>query len=483
MEYWTSVANQHSEYWLAPANPVLPPTAESAEGIAEAYWSSLQASLGGVVRADGAALGPIRLMVAKTGVTILGFDAAIVREVPGGIEVAFPISSGAACSAPAGELQLIARVEGTDVRLGVVVDGYRPRFERLRILTFPIAAPYTLTQHLVHGWVTKRSLRKIARVIDPIPVAPPSLDTAGRLAGLKIGVVGASGYVGRRLVPELRDQGAEVRAIVRRPNPDLERVADIEVVQGDALDRESLDRAFEGLDIVYWLVHSMGAGGDFAELDRVAARNAAGAAAQAGVQQIIYMSGLGDDDPELSHHLQSRHETGHILAEGSVPVTTLRAAMVVGQHSASFQMMRDLVHRLPAMVTPRWVTTRSQPIAFADLRDYLVGVCALPEAYGRTLDVGGPDILTFQEMMERVAVLAGRRKPFILPVPVLSPELSSLWCGFVTDVDTNIARPLVEGLRNETICLNDDILRLVPKERMSFDDAVRRALQGVPLRY
>ncbi len=483
MEYWTSVANQHSEYWLSPANPVLPPTPASAESIAEAYWTSLQASLRGVVRAEGDMLGPIRLRVARTGVTVLGFAEAIIEEVDGGIEVAFPIVSGAACSAAAGELRLIARVEGDQVQLGVVVDGYRPRFERLRITSFPIAAPYTLTQHLVHGWVTKRSLQKIARVIDPVPVAPPPLDTAGRLSGLRIGVVGASGYIGRRLVPELRDQGAHVRAMVRRPNPDLELVADIEVVQADALDRESLDRAFADLDVVYWLVHSMGAGGDFAELDRVAARNAASAAAKAGVQQIIYMSGLGDDDPELSHHLQSRHETGRILAEGSVPVTTLRAAMVVGQHSASFQMMRDLVHRLPAMVTPRWVTTRSQPIAFADLRDYLVGVCALPEAYGRTLDVGGPDILTFQEMMERVAVLAGRRKPFILPVPVLSPELSSLWCGFVTDVDTNIARPLVEGLRNETICLNDDILRLVPKERISFDDAVRRALQGVPLRY
>ncbi|MGI9188212.1 MAG: NAD(P)H-binding protein [Gaiellales bacterium] len=483
MEYWTSVANQHSEYWLSPANPVLPPTPASAEGIAEAYWTSLQASLRGVVRAEGDVLGPIRLRVARTGVTILAFAPAIIEEDEGGIEIAFPIVGGAACSAAAGELRLIARVAGDRVQLGVVVDGYRPRFESLRVTSFPIAAPYTLTQHLVHGWVTKRSLRQIARVIDPVPVAPPSLDTAGRLTGLRIGVVGASGYIGRRLVPELRDQGAQVRAMVRRPNADLERVAGIEVVQADALDRESLDRAFADLDVVYWLVHSMGAGGDFAELDRVAARNAAGAAAQAGVHQIIYMSGLGDDDPALSHHLQSRHETGRILAEGAVPVTTLRAAMVVGQHSASFQMMRDLVHRLPAMVTPRWVTTRSQPIAFADLRDYLVGVCSLPEAYGRTLDVGGPDILTFQEMMERVAILAGRRKPVILPVPVLSPELSSLWCGLVTEVDTNIARPLVEGLRNETICLNDDILRLVPKERISFDDAVRRALQGVPLRY
>ncbi len=483
MEYWTSVANQHSEYWLSPAHPVLPPTAESAEGIAEAYWTSLQASLRGVVRAEGDVLGPIRLRVARTGVTILAFGSAVIEEGESGIEIAFPIVSGMACSAAAGELRLIAQVEGAGVHLGVVVDGYRPRFERLRITTFPIAAPYTLTQHLVHGWVTKRSLRRIAEVIDPVPVAPPPLDTAGRLTGVRVGVVGSSGYVGRRLVPELRDQGAQVRAIVRRPNADLARVADIEVVQADALDRASLDRAFEGLDVVYWLVHSMGAGGDFAELDRIAARNAAAAAAQAGVRQIIYLSGLGDDDPELSHHLQSRHETGAILADGTVPVTTLRAAMVIGQHSASFQMMRDLVHRLPAMVTPRWVTTRSQPIAFADLRDYLVGVCALPEAYGRTLDVGGPDILTFQEMMERTAVLAGKRKPVILPVPVLSPELSSLWCGLVTDVDSNIARPLVEGLRNETVCLNDDILRLVPKDRISFDDAVRRALQGVPLRY
>ncbi len=483
MEYWTSVANQHSEYWLAPANPVHPPTAESAASIAEAYWKSLQASLRGIVQYKGDPLGPVALVLAKTNVEVLAFDPAIIADVKDGIEISFPIVAGAACSAPAGHLRLIARVEGDDVRLGVVVDGYRPRFERLRITTFPIAAPYTLAQHLVHGWVTKRSLREIARIIDPVPVAPPSIDTAGRLKDLRVGVVGASGYVGRRLVPELRDQGAHVRAIARRPNDDLAKVEGIEIATADALDRGSLDKAFDGLDVVYWLVHSMGAGGDFAELDRIAARNAAGAAAQAGVRQIIYLSGLGDDDPELSHHLQSRHETGHILAEGTVPVTTLRAAMVIGQHSASFQMMRDLVHRLPAMVTPRWVTTRSQPIAFADLRDYLVGVCALPEAYGRTLDVGGAEIMTFQEMMERTATLAGRRKPYILPVPVLSPSLSSLWCGFVTDVDTNIARPLVEGLRNETVCLNDDILRIVPKERMSFDDAVRRALQGVPLRY
>lgn len=483
MEYWTGVANQHSEYWLSPMHPVVPPTAGSARAIADAYWTSLVASLKGAVRADGDPLGPIRLVVARTGIEILSFDAAQVEEVAGGIEIGFPITGGQACSGAAGELRIVAAVEGERVRLGVVVDGYRPRFERLKLTTFPIAAPYTLGQHLVHRFVTTRSLRRIAAVIDPVPVAPPPIDTGGRLAGVRVGVVGASGYIGRRLVPELRDQGAGVRAIVRRPNPDLERVRDIEVALGDALDRASLDRAFQGLDVVYWLVHSMGAGGDFAELDRQAARNAAEAAAQAGVRQIIYLGGLGDDDPHLSHHLASRHETGRVLAEGPVPVTTLRAAMVIGQHSASFQMLRDLVHRLPAMVTPRWVTTRSQPIAFADLRDYLVGVCDLPEAFGRTLDVGGPDILTFQEMMERTAGLAGRRRPVILPVPVLSPELSSLWCGLVTDVDTKIARPLVEGLRNETVCLNDDILRLVPKERMSFDDAVRRALIGVPLRY
>ena len=483
MEYWTNVANQHSEYWFTPANPVLPPTRAQAAAIAAAYWSSLTASLKGAARAEGGDLGPIRLVLRGAGTTILAFDAAVIDEVPGGIEVAFPIVGGAACSGPAGELRLIARVEGERIELGVVVDGYRPRFERLTVPAFPIAAPYTLAQHLVHGWVTKRSLRRIAAVIDPVPVAPPPLDTAGRLAGVRVGVVGASGYVGRRLVPALRDQGAQVRAIVRRPNDDLAKVAGIDVAQADALDRSSLDRAFDGLDVVYWLVHSMGSGGDFAELDRIAARNCADAAAAAGVRQIVYLGGLGDDDPDLSHHLRSRHETGDVLAQGSVPVTTLRAAMVIGQHSASFQMLRDLVHRLPAMVTPVWVTTRTQPIAFADLRDYLVGVCDLPEAFGRVLDVGGPEILTFQEMMERAAVLAGRRRPLILPVPVLSPELSSLWCGLVTDVDTKIARPLVEGLRNETVCLNDDIRRLVPKPLMSFDDAVRRALAGVPLQY
>jgi uncharacterized protein YbjT (DUF2867 family) len=483
MEYWSSVANQHSEYWLSPAHPVVPPTAASARLIADAYWVSLVESLKGAVRSDGDPLGPIRLVVTRTGIEILRFDRAQIDEIAGGVEIGFPITGGQACSGAAGELRIVAAVEGDRVRLGVVVDGYRPRFERLRVATFPIAAPYTLVQHLVHRFVTTRSLRRIASVIDPIPVAPPPIDTGGRLEGVRVGVVGASGYIGRRLVPELRDQGAQVRAIVRRPNEDLERVRDVEVALGDALDGASLDRAFADLDVVYWLVHSMGSGGDFAELDRQAAANCASAAAQAGVRQIIYLGGLGDDDPDLSHHLRSRHETGTILADGPVPVTTLRAAMVIGQHSASFQMLRDLVHRLPAMVTPRWVTTRSQPIAFADLRDYLVGVCDLPEAFGRTLDVGGPEILTFQAMMERTAVLAGRRKPVILPVPVLSPELSSLWCGFVTDVDTRIARPLVEGLRNETVCLNDDILRLVPKQRMSFDDAVRRALGGIPARY
>lgn len=483
MEYWTSVANQHSAYWLTPSVPVTPPTVADAAPLADAYWTTLESSLRGVVRTEGATLGPMRLTLARTGVTILAFGQARVDEVDGGIVVAFPILEGAACSGPSGELRLVAHMEGAGIRLGVIVDGYRPRFERLRVTTFPVAAPYTLAQHVLHGWVTKRSLRRMAAVIDPVPVAPPALDTGDRLAGVRVGVVGASGYVGRRLVPALRDRGAIVRAISRRPDADLARVADIELAQADALDRASLDRAFAGLDVVVWLVHSMGAGADFAELDRQAARNAAGAAAQAGVRQIVYLGGLGDDDPDLSHHLRSRHETSRILAEGSVPVTTLRAAMIIGQHSASFHMLRDLVHRLPAMVTPRWVTTRSQPIAFADLRDYLIGVCDLPAAYGRTFDVGGPDILTFQQMMERTAELAGRRKPLILPVPVLSPELSSLWCGLVTDVDTRIARPLVEGLRNETVCRNDDILELVPKERMSFDDAVRRALQGVPLPY
>lgn len=306
--------------------------------------------------------------------------------------------------------------------------------------------------------------------------------SAGELAGLRVGVVGASGYIGRLLVPALRDAGATVRAIGRSPG-DLERIRDVAFAQADALDPIALRRALDGLDLVYWLVHSLGAGNDFEAIDRAAATNGAAAAASAGVGRIVYLGGLGDDAPELSRHLKSRLETGRILAAGPVPVTTLRAAMIVGSRSASFRMLHDLVRRLPVMVAPGWVRNRTQPIAFVDVRRYLIGVAAERATIGRTLDIGGPDILTYRGMMDRVAALLGRRPPRVLEVPVLTPALSARWSGVVTGVERSVARPLIEGLRNETVVRDDAIRRLVPFAPMGFDDAVRRALSRPDLPY
>jgi len=303
------------------------------------------------------------------------------------------------------------------------------------------------------------------------------------LHGVRAGVVGASGYIGRRLVPALRDAGASARAIVRRHDADLARVRDIEVRSADALDRDALRSAFEGLDVVYWLVHSLGAGTGYAERDRIAAANAAAAASAAGVGRIVYLGGLGEAGGGLSEHLRSRHETARVLAGGDVPVTTLRAAMIIGSSSASFQMLRDLARRLPVMVTPRWVANRTQPIAFVDVRAYLLGCAAEPRTAGRSFDIGGPDVLTYGDAIRRTARLMGLRRRLILSVPVLTPELSSRWCGLVTSVDRRVARPLVEGLRTETTCRDAAILDLVPLRRLSFDDAVRRALSDVPVSY
>ena len=278
-------------------------------------------------------------------------------------------------------------------------------------------------------------------------------------------VLGASGFVGRALVPALAEQG-EVVAISRRGTaPD-----GVRGIAADVTDPGSLRGALDGAQVVYHLVHSLGSG-DFSDRDRRAAENVAAETERAGVEQIVYLGGLGEGS--LSEHLRSRKETADALASGSVPVTTLRAAVVVGRGSTAFETIVALVDRLPVMVAPRWVSTPTQPIALADVVRYLAGVRG--RALGETFDAGGPEVLTYGEMIHRVARIRGRR-PRIVEVPVLSPRLSSYWLHLVTPVEAKVARPLVEGLRNPTVAKDERIRDLVPFPLTGFDDAAREAL-------
>jgi uncharacterized protein YbjT (DUF2867 family) len=270
-------------------------------------------------------------------------------------------------------------------------------------------------------------------------------------------------------VPVLAQRG-EVVAVSRRGG-----APDLPGVRGLAADvTDSLHGALEGVDVAYHLVHSLGAR-DFAGLDRRAAANVAAEAERAGVSQIVYLGGLGEDLQQLSAHLRSRMETAAVLASGAVPVTTLRAAVIVGRGSAAFETIVALVDRLPVMVAPRWLSTPTQPIALEDMIGYLDGVAARTEALGESYDVGGPEILTYGDMVKHIAQLRGRR-PVLLEVPVLTPRLSSYWLHLVTPVRAGVARPLIEGLRNPTVARDDRIRRLVPFPLTSFGDAARRAL-------
>jgi uncharacterized protein YbjT (DUF2867 family) len=291
---------------------------------------------------------------------------------------------------------------------------------------------------------------------------------------MRIAVLGATGFVGRALVPVLAER-AEVVAISRSvggPQPGVERVA------ADVTDADAVRRALDGVDVVHYLVHSLGSA-DFAEVDRRAAETVAREAERAGVAQIVYLGGLGDDRPDLSAHLRSRIETAKALSTGTVPVTTLRAAVVVGRGSAAFETIVALVDRLPAMIAPRWISTPTQPIALADVVAYLAGVAGRAEAIGESFDVGGPDVLTYREMIEAIARLRGRR-PVIVEVPVLSPRLSSYWLHLVTPVRAGVARPLVEGLRIPTVVRDDRIRRLLPLSLTPFEEAAREALAAPP---
>ncbi|WP_436935682.1 NAD(P)H-binding protein [Halovenus marina] len=288
-------------------------------------------------------------------------------------------------------------------------------------------------------------------------------------------VTGATGFVGGRLVPALLTAGHTVRALVRDASR-YDPPNGVEVVEGDLLEYESLGGAFEGIDAAYYLVHSMGAGKDFEQRDRLAARNFAEQASAAGVDRAVYLGGLGETGDELSAHLRSRREVEQILSEGSYDLTTLRAAIIVGDGSASFRMIQQMVKRLPVMVTPRWVRNECQPIAIADVIEYLVAVIETPETAGNTYEIGGPEVLTYETMLRRTAEAMGIRRPLIVPVPVLTPRLSSYWVGLVTDADPSVARPLIDGLKNPVVVTDDSITDHVDVTLTPFDQAVERAL-------
>lgn len=295
-------------------------------------------------------------------------------------------------------------------------------------------------------------------------------------------VTGATGYIGGRLVPRLLEAGYRVRCLARSPKKLEARTwashPEVELLAGDLADRASIDHALEGCSAAYYLVHSMlASGSDYAEHDRLLARNfAAAASAALAMQRIIYLGGLGETGADLSEHLSSRREVERELASGSVPMTTLRAAMIIGSGSASFEILRYLVERLPVMVTPRWVQTESQPIAVRNVLEYLVRCLEVPETIGRVLDIGGPEIVSYRDMMRIMEAGLGLPKRLILPIPVLTPHLSSLWIHLVTPLSHRIARPLAEGLRNRVVCRSDEARELMPQRLLDLREAVDAAL-------
>lgn len=288
---------------------------------------------------------------------------------------------------------------------------------------------------------------------------------------MRVAVVGATGTIGASLVPALVAAGHEVTAVSRRggsPHPGVTPAA------ADASDEAATTHALEGAEVVYHLVHSLGAK-DFAERDRAAALSVASAARTVGARQIVYLGGLAGGGPELSAHLRSRAETAQILRGAGVPVTTLGAAMIVGAGSAAFETILALVERLPVMICPRWVSVETQPVALADVVDALVAVAGEERSFGESYDVGGPERMTYREMIERTARFRGKR-PVLIEVPFLTPRLSSLWLHLVTPVNAAVSRPLVEGLRVPTVAREGRIWQLVGRAPIGFDDALRAAL-------
>jgi uncharacterized protein YbjT (DUF2867 family) len=291
-------------------------------------------------------------------------------------------------------------------------------------------------------------------------------------------VTGATGYIGGRLVPKLLEANLQVRCLARDPSRLQGRTwfDQVEVVQGNLLDADSLDGIFNDVDIVFYLIHSMGGGANFHERDLVAADAFGKHAKAAGVQRIIYLGGLGDPESKLSDHLQSRQQTGEKLRNSGIPVTEFRAGVVVGSGSLSFEIIRYLTERVPVMICPRWVYTRAQPISIANVLEYLVQSIFTSESAGRIIEIGGKDVLTYGEMIKKYAHVRGLTR-WLIPVPVLTPRLSSYWVHLITPIPANLARPLIDGLKNEVVVIDPCALKIFPEITLdSYEVAVEAAL-------
>lgn len=311
--------------------------------------------------------------------------------------------------------------------------------------------------------------------------ATPPPQTMDDHCPTRIAVSGASGYIGGRLTRRLVESGYRVRCLARYPaklqGREWAASPNVEIFQADLEDHEALAEVLRDCDVAYYLVHSMtSAGASYADHDRALAMKFAGAARAAGVGRIIYLGGLGETGPDLSEHLASRREVESALASTGIPVTVLRAAMIIGSGSASFEILRYLVERLPVMITPKWVSTPCQPIGVRNVIEYLAGVLTTPATIGGTFDIGGPEGLRYREILRIMAEELGLRRRWIIPVPVLTPRLSSYWIHLVTPLTHDIARPLAEGLKNPVVCRENRITGLIPQHLLSVREAIRAAL-------
>ncbi|MDQ2900671.1 MAG: SDR family oxidoreductase, partial [Acidobacteriota bacterium] len=300
----------------------------------------------------------------------------------------------------------------------------------------------------------------------------------------RIAIAGATGYIGGRLVPPLLASGYAVRCLVRSPEKLRHRAwaqnSGLDIRHTALDDIESVAKNLEGCEAAFYLVHSMtSAGADYAERDRCLASNFASAARKAGVGRIIYLGGLGETGPDLSEHLSSRREVETALSSTGVPVTVLRAAMIIGSGSASFEILRYLVERLPIMITPKWVSTPCQPIAVGNVIGYLTGALSAPETIGGIFDIGGPEVLCYRDIMRVMAEELGLPRRWVIPVPILTPRLSSYWIHLITPLGHQIAKPLAEGLKNPVVCREDRITRLIPQVLLSVREAMHAALSQI----